>query len=98
MTRRLGQGRRSFRWDEQRRGDGDCGKKGCEKMKKGTIVVMFPDSGERYLSTPLFEQKKKADLFLFNTVTRSKQPFEPISAWSGVCLFLWSDRGFPDEY
>ncbi len=48
------------------------------KMKTGTLVVIFPDSGERYLSTPLFAQKKKADLFLFNTVTRSKQPFEPI--------------------
>ena len=48
------------------------------EMTDGTIVVIFPDSGERYLSTPLFARKKKADLYLFNTVTRSKQPFEPL--------------------
>jgi len=47
-------------------------------MKEGTIVVIFPDSGERYLSTPLFAVKKKVDLRLFNTLTRSKEAFEPL--------------------
>jgi cysteinyl-tRNA synthetase len=50
----------------------------AEKMESGTIVVIFPDSGERYLSTPLFAVKKKVDIQLYNTVKRLKEPFEPI--------------------
>ncbi len=47
-------------------------------MKKGTIVVIFPDSGERYLSTSLFSVREKIDLTLFNTMSRSKEHFTPI--------------------
>ena len=47
-------------------------------MNDGTIVVIFPDSGERYLSTSLFAVKEKIELKLFNTMTRSKEPFEPV--------------------
>jgi len=50
----------------------------AEIMDEGTIVVIFPDSGERYLSTPLFEVKKKVDIQLFNTLKRAKEPFEPL--------------------
>ncbi len=50
----------------------------AEKMENGTIVVIFPDSGERYLSTTLFDVKKKADISLYNTMSRSKVPFEPL--------------------
>jgi cysteinyl-tRNA synthetase len=52
----------------------------AEKMDKGVIVVMFADSGERYLSTPLFAVRKKVDLVLFNTMKRSLEPFEPLHA------------------
>jgi len=48
-------------------------------MDEGTIVVIFPDSGERYLSTSLFAVKEKIELNLFNTMSRSKEPFEPVS-------------------
>ncbi|MCU0599559.1 MAG: cysteine--tRNA ligase [Desulfobacterales bacterium] len=50
----------------------------AQKMENGAIVVIFSDSGERYLSTPLFEVKKKVDIQLFNTMKRAKEPFEPI--------------------
>ena len=50
----------------------------AEKMESGTIVVVFSDSGERYLSTTLFDVKKKADIYLYNTMSRSKEPFDPI--------------------
>jgi cysteinyl-tRNA synthetase len=50
----------------------------ASRMTGGTIVVILPDSGERYLSTPLFTVKEKANLMLFNTMSRRKEAFEPI--------------------
>lgn len=47
-------------------------------MDKGTIVVIFPDGGERYLSTSLFSVKDKVGLKLFNTMSKKKETFEPI--------------------
>jgi len=44
-------------------------------MSAGTIVVILPDSGERYLSTPLFTVREKVDLKLFNTMSRSREAF-----------------------
>jgi len=52
--------------------------KQAEKMAEGTIVVIFPDGGERYLSTPLFTVREKIGLKLFNTLSRVKEPFEPL--------------------
>ncbi len=52
--------------------------KEAEAMTEGTIVVIFPDSGERYLSTPLFAVQDKIGLQFFNTMSRTKEPFEPI--------------------
>jgi cysteinyl-tRNA synthetase len=46
-------------------------------LGKGTVVVVLPDGGERYLSTPLFTVKDKFVLKLFNTMSRKKEPFEP---------------------
>jgi len=51
--------------------------KEAESMEKGTIVAVFPDSGERYLSTPLFAVRDKITLNLFNMMNRAKEPFEP---------------------
>lgn len=53
-------------------------RKKAKALKEGTIVVIFPDGGERYLSTPLFAIRDKVELKLFNTISRSKEPFEPI--------------------
>ncbi len=51
--------------------------KESQTLDSGTIVVILPDGGERYLSTPLFVVKEKVDLKLFNTMSRTKEPFEP---------------------
>jgi cysteinyl-tRNA synthetase len=47
-------------------------------MKEGRIVVVLPDGGERYLSTPLFLARKKTGLRIHNTLTRRKEEFVPI--------------------
>jgi len=52
--------------------------KEAEAMKEGIIVMIFPDGGERYLSTPLFTVREKIDLQLFNTLSRSKESFTPL--------------------
>ncbi len=52
--------------------------KQAEILPEGAIVVIFPDGGERYLSTPLFTVREKVGLKLFNTMGRSKEAFEPL--------------------
>lgn len=50
----------------------------AKEMSAGRIVVILPDGGERYLSTPLFADKKVTGLFLYNTLSRKKEVFVPI--------------------
>nr|NJM01680.1 cysteine synthase [Desulfobacula sp.] len=50
----------------------------ARKIKTGVVVVIFPDSGERYLSTTLFSVENRIALSLFNSFSKSKQPFEPL--------------------
>ena len=51
----------------------------ARQMDEGLIVVIFPDSGERYLSTELFAVKKAISTFyLFNAFARKKTLFNPI--------------------
>ncbi len=50
----------------------------AETLEEGTVVVIFPDSGERYLSTLVFTVKDEFVLKLFNTMSREKEPFEPL--------------------
>ncbi len=50
----------------------------AREMDSGTIVVILPDGGERYLSTPLFEDVKKSGQLFYNTLTRKKEEFIPI--------------------
>jgi cysteinyl-tRNA synthetase len=49
-------------------------------MTSGLVVVVLPDSGERYLSTSLFAEREKAGLSLFNTRKHGREVFEPLSA------------------
>jgi len=49
------------------------------EIEEGFLVVILPDGGERYLSTPLFMDRKKTGIYLFNTMTRQKDAFIPIN-------------------
>jgi len=51
-------------------------------METGSIVAILPDSGERYLSTPLFAVQEKASVNLFNMLNREKEPFNPLTPHS----------------
>jgi cysteinyl-tRNA synthetase len=50
----------------------------ARRMADGVIVAILPDSGERYLSTSLYTVRDKADLKLFNTMSREKDLFQPL--------------------
>jgi cysteinyl-tRNA synthetase len=54
----------------------------AKQLESGLVVVILPDGGERYLSTPLFTAPKKVDekksqLRFFNTMTKKKELFTP---------------------
>jgi cysteinyl-tRNA synthetase len=56
------------------------------QIKKGVIVVIFPDGGEKYLSTSLFgvekpeeEKEPSSQLRFYNTLSRRKEVFKPIN-------------------
>lgn len=53
----------------------------AERLEGGLVVVILPDGGERYLSTPLFTPPKKPDgkkkLRFFNTMSKRKEDFVP---------------------
>ncbi len=57
----------------------------AETLDSGLIVVIFPDGGERYLSTPIWSfdpekiaPTKKTNLILSNTFSGKREPFYPI--------------------
>jgi len=54
----------------------------AKTIDRGLIVVILPDGGERYLSTPLFTPPKKVEeknrqLRFFNTLGKKKEAFTP---------------------
>ncbi len=57
----------------------------ARRMEKGIVVAIFPDGGDRYLSTELFARKVEiptagvpAKIKFYNTLSRKKEVFEPI--------------------
>ncbi len=53
----------------------------AKNLDKGVVVVIFPDGGERYLSTSLFLSPKKQGVYLFDINSKNKKliPFEETS-------------------
>ena len=47
----------------------------ASELTSGVIVVILPDGGERYLSTPLYAVQEKVELNLLNALGRRKQAF-----------------------
>ncbi|MFP4111197.1 MAG: cysteine synthase [Desulfonatronovibrio sp.] len=48
----------------------------AREIEQGVIVTIFPDSGERYLSTSLFSEPEKDGLRLFDLKARKKVSFQ----------------------
>jgi len=57
----------------------------AKELKEGLIVVILPDSAERYLSTELFADKAKSTLRFYNVRTKQKEFFQPLSP-EAVCM------------
>jgi len=52
----------------------------ARELESGLIVAIAPDSGERYLSTPLYAEKEVPTLRFYNTLARAKDAFDPLRA------------------
>lgn len=50
-----------------------------KSLAGGVVVVVIPDGGERYLSTPLFTVKQEISLKFYNPLTKTKEPFAPLN-------------------
>ncbi|MCD6319977.1 MAG: cysteine--tRNA ligase [Candidatus Desulfofervidaceae bacterium] len=50
----------------------------AKELEGGVIVVIFPDGGERYLSTSLFVERPALTVRFYNTLTRKKEFLKPI--------------------
>ena len=50
----------------------------ARELEDGLIVVIFPDGGERYLSTDLFTDRTQSSLKMYNTITKEKTAFQPL--------------------
>ena len=50
------------------------------RLAEGTLVVILPDGGERYLSTPLFATQEAVDLNLYDLLGRTRAKWEPLKA------------------
>ncbi|MCX5852498.1 MAG: cysteine--tRNA ligase [Deltaproteobacteria bacterium] len=51
----------------------------AKAMPEGVIVAICPDSGERYLSTELFADRGETTLRIYNTLTKARDSFRPLT-------------------
>jgi cysteinyl-tRNA synthetase len=62
----------------------------AKQIESGVIVVVFPDGGERYLSTPALpgqDQRARGAAALFNSLTRQHEAFEPRADAKEVTMY-----------
>jgi len=61
------------------------------RIETGVIVVILPDGGDRYLSTPLFQvaepEAVSIKLNFFNTLSRRYESFEPIAEGNEATMY-----------
>lgn len=50
----------------------------ARELEQGTVVVILPDGGERYLSTNLFTTLLEPDFRFYNSLSREKEDFKPL--------------------
>ncbi len=68
----------------------------AREIDQGVLVTVFPDSGERYLSTPLFSIPEKDGLRLFDLKSRRKTLLQS-TAGKPVLFTMGPRTGFIDD-
>ncbi|MEZ0328393.1 MAG: cysteine--tRNA ligase [Dissulfuribacterales bacterium] len=75
------------------------------RLKEGLIVVIFPDGGERYLSTGLFAisqkketQQQKGGLRFYNSMSRKKEKFEALDAKKCIGMYSCGPTAYEETH
>lgn len=68
----------------------------AKEIKQGVIVTIFPDSGERYLSTPLFKVPEEDGIKFFDLKSRKKISFQGTKK-APVLFTIGPRTNFPDD-
>jgi cysteinyl-tRNA synthetase len=74
-------------------------------LKQGIVVVIFPDGGERYLSTGLFsvasqkrKEQKEEGLCFYNSMTLKKERFEPADAEKRIGMYSCGPTAYEETH
>ncbi len=70
----------------------------AKEMEEGLIVIICPDSGERYLSTELFTDKAESTLASFQHINSGEDFLQADQPRRSVDAFLWSHGSSGTSY